>query len=317
MIGFVVPNVIVIVNCYLLFVIRQSTINNQQSKMSSIHEALKKAQREKDAGYQKYRGIVSAPRYNPVFFSGKKLWWASFLVISLVFTAYLWLPSRGTQPSIPEPVEPEAAPQAESLPLPSSLSDGDREGRNAVELSRWVEKNPPKSPFTKGGLSKARPLGKGEPSKTPPFSKGGLGGDFTRHSNHESTLNSTATSLYEKARDFQKSGRLQEAKRLYEEALDLDPEYVDALNNLGVIYIQDKKYSAARALFLKAIRLRPGYVDSHYNLACLHAIKGNVRQSLDHLNRAVSLDPAVKDWARKDSDLQNLRGVPEFQDIVN
>ncbi|MCK4388996.1 MAG: tetratricopeptide repeat protein [Desulfobacterales bacterium] len=254
--------------------------------MSSIHEALKKAQREKDAGYQKYRGIVSAPRYNPVFFSGKKLWWASFLVISLAFTAYLWLPSRGIRSPIPEPVELEATPKPESLPLSSPLSDGNREGR------------------------------KGEPSKTLPFSKGGLGGDFTRHSNHESTLNSTATSLYEKARDFQKSGRLQEAKRLYEEALDLDPEYVDALNNLGVIYIQDKKYSAARALFLKAIQLRPNYVDSHYNLACLHAIKGNVRQSLDHLNRAVSLDPEVKNWARTDSDLQNLRGVAGFEKMV-
>ena len=126
-----------------------------------------------------------------------------------------------------------------------------------------------------------------------------------------------AAALYEKARLFQKSGRLQEAKRLYEETLSVDSDYVDALNNLGVIHIHDKNYSAARAFFAKAIRLRPGYVDSYYNLACLHAIKGELTESLSHLKKAVSLDQSVKDWARTDTDLQNLHGVPGFEKIVN
>jgi len=210
--------------------------------MSFIHEALKKAQKEKDARYSKYHGIVSTPGYKPRFFYGKVLWWTSFLLISLAFTAYLWLPSRGTQPPILEPARPEATPQPQSV------------------------------------------------------------------------VNVVA--LYEKARRFQKSGRLQEAKRLYEKTLSVDPDYVDALNNLGVIHIHDKNYSAARAFFAKAIRLKPDYVDSYYNLACLHALKGELTQSLSHLKKAVSLDQSVKDWARRDSDLQNLHGVPEFENIL-
>jgi tetratricopeptide (TPR) repeat protein len=210
--------------------------------MSFIHEALKKAQKEKDARYSEYHGIVSTPGYKPRFFSGKALWCTSFLLISLAIMAYLWLPSRGTQPPIPEPARPRVAPQPES----------------AVN----------------------------------------------------------AAALYEKARLFQKRGRLQEAKQLYEETLGLDPDYVDALNNLGVIHIHDKKYSAARALFTKAIRLKPGYVDSHYNMACVHALKGEVTQSLSRLKKAVSLDQSVKGWARRDSDLQNLHGVPGFDKIA-
>ncbi len=210
--------------------------------MSFIHEALKKAQKEKDTRYSKYHGIASAPRYKPRFFSGKVVWLTSFLVISVAFAAYLWLPSKSIQPRIRRPVMPEETVQREALV-------------NAV-------------------------------------------------------------ALYEKARLFQKSGRLQEAKRLYEETLSLDPDYVDALNNLGVIHIHDKNYSAARALFAKAIRVKSDYVDSYYNLACLHALDGKVSQSLVHLKKAVSLNQSVKDWARRDTDLQNLYRVPEFEKIV-
>jgi tetratricopeptide (TPR) repeat protein len=210
--------------------------------MSFIHEALKKAQKEKDALYRKYHGIASTPGHKPRFFSGKALWLISFLLISLAFAAYLWLPSKRIQPRIHEPAMPEATPQ------------------------------------------------------------------------QESTAN--AATLYEKARLFQKSGGLQEAKRLYEETLGLDPHYVDALNNLGVIHIHDKNYSAARAFFAKAIRLKSDYVDSYYNLACLHALNGELTQSLSHLKKAVSLDQSVKDWARRDTDLQNLRRVPEFEEII-
>jgi tetratricopeptide (TPR) repeat protein len=122
--------------------------------------------------------------------------------------------------------------------------------------------------------------------------------------------------LYERARVFHKRGRLQEAMRFYERALSLNPDYVDALNNLGVIHIQNRRYSAARESFAKAIRLRPDYVDSHYNLACLHALEREVSQSLIHLKRAVSLDQSVKDWARGDADLRNLHGVQGFEEII-
>ena len=232
--------------------------------MSFIHEALKKAQKEKDARYRKYHGIVSTPGYKPRFFSGKALWCTSFVLISLAFTAYLWLPSRGTQPPVREPARPEATPQ----PLP----------------------HPPLSP--PGERVRVR-------GATP---------------QPQSVVNVVA--LYEKARLFQKSGRFQEARRLYEKTLSVDPDYVDALNNLGVIHIHDKNYSAARAFFAKAIRLKPDYVDSYYNLACLHALKGELTQSLSHLKKAVSLNQSVKDWVRTDSDLQNLHGVPGFEKIV-
>ena len=68
--------------------------------------------------------------------------------------------------------------------------------------------------------------------------------------------------------------------------------------------------------FEKAIRLKPDYVDPYYNLACVSAAAGRLQQSLRYLQKAVSMDPGVKAWAQEDPDLNPLRGLPRFQEIV-
>lgn len=210
--------------------------------MSYIHEALKKAQKQKEAHYHEYQGIVSTPGYKLRFFSGKALWLTSFLLVFLAFMAYLWLPSRDAKAPVAEPTGPRGTPQPEKVVNPKAL--------------------------------------------------------------------------YDKARGFQKRGQLLEAKLLYQETLSLNPGHVEALNNLGVIQIREGDYSAAHTSFAKAIRLKPEYVDAHYNLACLNALGGDISQSIVHLRKAVVLNPSAKNWARRDTDLGNLRGVPGFEDLV-
>ena len=125
-----------------------------------------------------------------------------------------------------------------------------------------------------------------------------------------------AERFYDRARSFHENGDLQDAGRLYRETLRMDPGHTDALNNLGVIYICEKDYAAARDSFEKAVLLKPGYVDPCYNLACLYALEGKTGQSLAFLKKAVSLDRSVIDWARRDTDLKKLAGAPEFEEIL-
>jgi tetratricopeptide (TPR) repeat protein len=279
--------------------------------MSFIHEALKKAQKEKDSLYRKYHGIASRPGYKPRFLSGKALWLTSFLLISLAFAAYLWLPSKRIQPRIHEPAMPEATQQSPPHPALSATGETVRPALPALARQKLDNAQGRK---TRSGPGARQKLDNAQGRKTR-SGPGVRGASHKLLSKHPEGV-ASASALYEKARLFQKSGRLQEAKRVYEETLSLDPDYVDALNNLGVIHIYDKNYSAARALFAKAIRLKSDYVDSYYNLACLHALNGEVSQSLVHLKKAVSLNQSVKDWARRDTDLQNLRLVPEFEEII-
>ncbi|MFO7739837.1 MAG: tetratricopeptide repeat protein, partial [Desulfatiglandaceae bacterium] len=98
--------------------------------------------------------------------------------------------------------------------------------------------------------------------------------------------------------------------------LRMDPGHVDALNNLAVIYMQEKNYPAALKSLEKAVRLSPDHVDLHYNLACVYAMTEDVSRSLAQLKKAVTLNPSVKQWAIKDSDLANLRNHPGFEIII-
>lgn len=130
-------------------------------------------------------------------------------------------------------------------------------------------------------------------------------------------IDENATSIYEKAREFHLTGDFKEAKELYFKSLEQDPGFFDAMNNLGVIFIRERNFNEGTELLEKAIRLRPGQVDPYYNLACLLAIRGDIEKSLIYLGKALSLDSAVKDWAREDKDLDNLRGVKEFELMIS
>jgi tetratricopeptide (TPR) repeat protein len=123
--------------------------------------------------------------------------------------------------------------------------------------------------------------------------------------------------LYEKASNLFNLGRFQEAKKLYEAVVEMDPGYVDALNNLGVIYIHDGNFDAAKENLEKAVRLDPAHVESYYNMACMYSIKGEIKQGLEYFKRAISLEKDVRGWAMVDSDLQNLKTMDEFNKLLS
>jgi tetratricopeptide (TPR) repeat protein len=126
-----------------------------------------------------------------------------------------------------------------------------------------------------------------------------------------------STLLCNKALALQRQGALQEAKQLYEDALTSSPNLVGALNNIGVIYMTEKNYGAARGVFERAIKTEPDHVDPYYNLACLYALQKDRDQSLSYLKKAVVVDEAARMWARTDGDLINLHGHAEYEEIVH
>jgi len=215
--------------------------------MSYIHEALNKAQKEREASHGDYGGLFSRGRTAKRNFFRRPVLWISLaiIVILLAFAIYSWLDSRGSRP---------------------------------IVTSEHKYKMPAEAP-----------------AKAPVLD---------------------AKKYFDRGRVLYKKGRLRDAKRLYGEALKIDPGYVDALNNLAVIYMHEKNFSAAQRSLEKAIRLKPSVADPYYNLACVFAIRGDVPKSLLHLKKAVSIDRSVKQWARKDTDLNNVRGTPGFKDII-
>ena len=68
------------------------------------------------------------------------------------------------------------------------------------------------------------------------------------------------------------AGRLSEAENIYQQILETDPNYPDALHLLGVIFQQKGENDRAVDLITKAIEIKPEYGEAHNNL-------GNVLQN--------------------------------------
>jgi tetratricopeptide (TPR) repeat protein len=271
--------------------------------MSHIHEALKKAQKDRDVSNLKYSGILAANRRKKRRLGRKTIRWAFplIIVIFLAFFYNLWLDFTG-------------------LPTPGP-SEKNHQGFQIAPKGTGVVKSREISPEKpqESRLGEIRSVGSVRPQRIKPgeYKPSKLGPPQPiRLGSSQPIVPDEPEATYERARRFHKEGRLEEAERLYEETLRLDPGHVDTLNNLGVLFIRKRDYLSAQRNLEKAVRLKPRYAEPFYNLACLKAITGDTEQALAYLQKAVSLDPTVRDWAQKDTDLEALRQLPEFKELI-
>ena len=56
--------------------------------------------------------------------------------------------------------------------------------------------------------------------------------------------------------------------------------------------------------------------DDYYNLACLESISGNVEAALEHLRLALEKEPGLREWAKRDPDLEWIKGDERFWEVV-
>jgi tetratricopeptide (TPR) repeat protein len=121
---------------------------------------------------------------------------------------------------------------------------------------------------------------------------------------------------YREALLAQRKGDLKRAEALYQKTLTFDPGHVRSLNNLGVIYMAQKKREKAIAVLSRAVVLKKDYVDPYYNLACLYAQGNEINESLWYLKIAATIDGDVLNWVKKDADMKNIAVSPEFKKIM-
>jgi tetratricopeptide (TPR) repeat protein len=83
-----------------------------------------------------------------------------------------------------------------------------------------------------------------------------------------------------------------------------------------------KAYNAGD--FEKAVELlgqvlarEPNDVLSLYNSACFEARAGRTDDALEHLRRAVELEPRAAEYARGDDDFASVRDDPRFKEIIS
>jgi len=90
-------------------------------------------------------------------------------------------------------------------------------------------------------------------------------------------------------------GRTADAIALYSEVLRRKPNDADAHNNLGKILAEQGKTADAAAHFAEAVRLRPQFSEGHNNLANARASEGKMDQAIAEYTEALRLKPDFAD----------------------
>lgn len=74
-------------------------------------------------------------------------------------------------------------------------------------------------------------------------------------------------------------------------AIDLDPDFAAAYNNLGYLYIDKGDFTKAETAFKKYISLQPSFPNAHDSYAEMLMKAGRYDESITEYNKALSLDP--------------------------
>ena len=88
---------------------------------------------------------------------------------------------------------------------------------------------------------------------------------------------------------------IDEARRDYERALLIRPNYPEALNNLGATYFAQRDYKRAIKLYRNALRLMPNSAVIAANLGTAYFARGKYHQGIAAYRAAFRLDPNVFD----------------------
>ncbi len=90
---------------------------------------------------------------------------------------------------------------------------------------------------------------------------------------------------------FTQQGELGLARKYFQAAAEIAPNYAGAPNNLGVMLVNQKRYAEAVEAFQAALRITPQSADAESNLgAALHYL-GRTDEAIRHLREAIRLNP--------------------------
>jgi tetratricopeptide (TPR) repeat protein len=86
---------------------------------------------------------------------------------------------------------------------------------------------------------------------------------------------------------------MENARKYYERAIKLRPDYAEAINNLGTIYYARKSYRRSITQYKKALRLTPDSASILSNLGTSYFARKNYELAFETYQQALKLDPEV------------------------
>ncbi len=100
-----------------------------------------------------------------------------------------------------------------------------------------------------------------------------------------------ANEAIELALKEQKSGNLKIAENIYRKILEVQPDNVNALHFLGLIYFEKKDFDSAIKYIGEALNLEPTYHEALLNMGVVLQAKGSFDEALQYFQKSLQFNP--------------------------
>jgi|GEM_PF-6563235 len=109
--------------------------------------------------------------------------------------------------------------------------------------------------------------------------------------------NLTAEEYFKQGVDYYENKQFQEALQCFQKCVELNPEFVKAWNNLGVVQSDLENNKEAEQSYEQALLLNREHVSAWYNLGNVQSDLGNNKEAEQSYEQALLLNPEyVKAW---------------------
>ncbi|MDR0464326.1 MAG: tetratricopeptide repeat protein [Treponema sp.] len=99
-----------------------------------------------------------------------------------------------------------------------------------------------------------------------------------------------AMSAYVTGSNLMSQNRLEEAERYLLRALELDPEFVDAMDHLGIVYRRLNRLPEAEMMYLRSIRTNDSNRVPYINLAVVYRMQGRLNDAFELYRKLIEID---------------------------
>jgi len=77
----------------------------------------------------------------------------------------------------------------------------------------------------------------------------------------------------------------------FQKALQIEPDFAEPCNNLGIALAQKGQVAEAIAHFQRALQIKPDFAEAHNNLDTALRKMGNVAEAITHLQKILQIQP--------------------------
>ena len=102
------------------------------------------------------------------------------------------------------------------------------------------------------------------------------------------------------------AGQFTEAIDTFKEVIKMNPDIPEGYVNFATVYLRMNEPTNAREICLHALQSFPDAPLLHYNLAIAYVLTDESTESVNSLEKAINLNPELKDFAKQEGTLQQI-----------